>query len=339
MKVSVISTVLNEGKAVGRLLESLAAQTRLPDEIVIVDGGSTDGTMSALEAAAASMPVRYDGSVVPLRVIVEPGANISRGRNVATAAAAGDVIASTDAGVWLSPDWLKELVAPFEADGSLFVVSGVFKPDAHTVFEMAMSATVLPTTEELNPGQFLPSSRSVAFTKKAWESVGGYPEWLDFCEDLIFDLRLLSLFSPFGFAPEAVAFFRPRGSLRSFFKQYYCYARGDGKADLWRKRHLIRYLSYLVGLPLLVALGWYVSPWLWLAGFAPAFVGHTYVPYKRLRAWWGQLDWSQRLIAVLWVPVIRLVGDVAKMIGYPVGWYWRLRHWRDCPEIHWRISK
>ena len=44
------------------------------------------------------------------------------------------------------------------------------------------------------------------------------------------------------------------------------------------------------------------------------------------------LDWLQMLSLV---PVIRLVGDVAKMVGFPVGWLWRLRHWND-DELHWR---
>jgi glycosyltransferase involved in cell wall biosynthesis len=244
--------VFNEGPAIHRLLDSLAAQTRLPDEVVFVDGGSTDDTVSILQVAA-------DDGRLPLRILVEPGANISRGRNVAIAASSGDVIASTDAGVWLSPDWLDALVTPFAGQDPPQVVSGVFVPDPQDVFEMAMAATVLPTPSQIDPGRFLPSSRSVAFTREAWESVGGYPEWLDYCEDLIFDLRLRQRFSPFAFAPQAAAHFRPRGSVRSFFKQYYLYARGDGKADLWGKRHLIRYLTYLVALPLLVALGWLVS--------------------------------------------------------------------------------
>ena len=100
-----------------------------------------------------------------------------------------------------------------------------------------MGATVLPTVDEVKPESFLPSSRSVAFTKAAWEAAGGYPEWIDYCEDLIFDFRLRDVAGPFAWAPEAVAHFRPRGSLKAFFKQYYRYARGDGKADLWRKKH------------------------------------------------------------------------------------------------------
>lgn len=329
MKVSVIVTVLNEGSALKRLLDSLAAQTRAPDEVVIVDGGSTDDTLSILQTAVQT-------GRLPLRVLVEPGANISRGRNLAIAAASGEVIASTDAGVWLSDSWLAELIAPFESADPPQVVSGVFVPDAHGAFEVAMAATVLPTLAEIRPASFLPSSRSVAFTRSAWRAVGGYPEWLDYCEDLVFDLRLRQRFAPFGFAPGAVAHFRPRGSLRSFFKQYYQYARGDGKADLWRLRHLIRYLTYLVALPGLVALGWLVSPWWWLVLAGLAWFGHLRVPYRRLWPWLRQLTWRERCLAMLWVPVIRVTGDVAKMLGYPVGWAWRLRHLSRQPALRWR---
>jgi hypothetical protein len=34
----------------------------------------------------------------------------------------------------------------------------------------------------------------------------------------------------------------------------------------------------------------------------------------------------EQIEATLWVPVIRAVGDVAKMMGYPVGWLWRIQH-------------
>ncbi|MGC8879174.1 MAG: glycosyltransferase [Anaerolineae bacterium] len=328
MKVSVIATVLNEGTSLRRLLDSLVRQTRPPDEVVIVDGGSHDETLSILQDAV------QEGRL-PLRVLVEPGANISRGRNVAIAASSGDVIASTDAGVRLSPDWLAALVAPFESDSPPQVVSGIFVPDAHTTFEIAMAATTLPTLAEINPKHFLPSSRSVAFTRHAWEAVGGYPEWLDYCEDLVFDLRLRKHFHPFGFAPAAIAYFRPRSSLRSFFRQYYLYARGDGKADLWRKRHLARYLTYLVVLPLLVLLGWLASPW-WLIGIVAGAAAYLYVPYRRLLPWLQSLAWGERILALLWVPVIRITGDVAKMLGYPVGSIWRLKRLRRHPELHWR---
>jgi len=334
VRVTVISTVLNEGEAIRRLLDSLLAQTRRPDEVVIVDGGSRDSTVAVIQQYAGRLP---------LRVLVEPGANISRGRNVAIAAASGDVIASVDAGVWLEPQWLDKLVAPLDSPtgtrpASSFQlpasVAGFFVPDVHTTFEIAMGATVLPTVDEIKPESFLPSSRSVAFTKEAWAAAGGYPEWIDYCEDLIFDFRLRDAAGPFAWVPDAVAHFRPRGSLKAYFKQYYRYARGDGKADLWRKKHLIRYVTYLVALPGLIALGLLHSPGWWLVLLAGVMF-YFATPYRRLRPHLPNLAFIERVKAVLLVPVIRALGDVAKMLGYPAGWIWRLRNWRR-PEVHWR---
>ncbi|HSR29140.1 MAG TPA: glycosyltransferase [Anaerolineae bacterium] len=330
MKVSLIVTVLNEKNAIERLLQSLESQSRPPDEVVISDGGSTDGTLTILSAWASA-------GWLPLRILKKPGANISEGRNAAIAAATGDVIATTDAGVRLERDWLEKIVAPFESKDSehfVPVVAGWFVADPQTAFEAAMGATVLPHVREINPKTFLPSSRSIAFRKVAWEASGGYPEWLDYCEDLVFDMRLRDFYGPFPFAPEAVVHFRPRTDLPAFFKQYYLYARGDGKADLWRKRHAIRYLTYLLAGPLLVALALFHSPWWWLALLAGA-IAYTATPYRRLWPLLTPYGFLGRIRAVLLVPLIRVVGDVAKMLGYPGGLLWR---WRNLhrPEVHWR---
>jgi glycosyltransferase involved in cell wall biosynthesis len=318
--------VLNEGAAIERLWASLAGQSRPPDEVVVCDGGSTDGTLATLHTWAAS-------GRLPMQVLSKPGANISAGRNAAIAAATGDVIASTDAGVRLEPRWLEELVAPFERD-EVAVVAGWFVADPQSAFEAAMGATVLPHRREIKAETFLPSSRSVAFRKSAWQAVGGYPEWLDYCEDLIFDFRLRDRFGPFPLAPGATVHFRPRSNLRAFLKQYYRYARGDGKADLWRKRHAVRYLTYLVAGPGLVILALVHSPW-WGLALLAGIAAYMATPYRRLGpllAVYGPFD---RVKALLLVPVIRVVGDVAKMIGYPLGLAWRWRN-RHRPEVHWR---
>lgn len=315
--VSVVATVLNEAASIDRLLRSLAGQTRLPDEVIIVDGGSTDGTQEALEAFCRQAP--FD-----MQVLVRPGANISAGRNAAIAAAAGPIIAITDAGVRLEPDWLEHLTAPFEAQPAPDVVSGFFVPEYHSVFELALGATTLPRLEEINPETFYPSSRSVALRREAWERVGGYPEWLDYCEDLLFDFALRDAGYRFAFAPDAVVHFRPRSSLRAFWRQYYRYARGDGKADFWRYRHALRYGTYLVGVPLLIALALQHPAWL-LAGAVGAAV-MLRGAYRRLWPYLQGRPCREKLAALAWTPVIRLVGDLAKMVGYPVGVAWRLRH-------------
>lgn len=321
--LTLIATVLNEGDNIHHLMQSLLTQTCPPDAVIIVDGGSQDQTVASLHSYADRLP---------LRVLVEPGCNISQGRNHAIAAAPDtpdSIIAVTDAGVRLTDTWLADLTAPLFADPAVQMVGGFFVADPQTVFEAAMGATVLPLVDEIHPDTFLPSSRSVAFRKRAWAAVQGYPAWLDYCEDLIFDLRLKSAAPGFAFAPDAVVYFRPRRTLRAFFKQYYLYARGDGKADLWRKRHAIRYLTYLVAAPGIVLAGWLIHPLLWLF-VIPGAIYYLYQPYRRLPTVMRRLPPASRtpvnwLTAILLVPVIRVVGDVAKMLGYPVGWRWRLR--------------
>ncbi len=324
MRVSLICTVLNEGEAIRRLMDSILRQTRAPDEIVFVDGGSRDNTVAV---------IRQYADRLPLRVVVEPGANISRGRNVAIRAATGEIIASVDAGVELEPQWLEELVRPL-LEGQAQVSAGFFVSDPRSTFEVALGATTLPDVEDVDPATFLPSSRSVAFTREAYEAAGGYPEWLDYCEDLIFDFRLRDAVGPFAWAPRAVAHFRPRSTAKAFAKQYYRYARGDGKADLWRKRHAVRYVTYIVALPALLLLGIFHKPW-WLLGLLTGVVAYCKTPYRRLGRRLPELAPAERGRALLLVPLIRGLGDLAKMAGYPVGLLWRLRN-RARPEIHWR---
>lgn len=331
MRVSVICTVLNEAEAIGRLLESLAEQSRPPDEVIIVDGGSTDGTPAVVMSYADRLPLKLQEA---------RGANISRGRNLAVKRASGDVIASTDAGVRLDPDWLARLVAPFEGQtpdelrSGCYAAAGFFQPDPQGAFELALSAATLPLVDDITPERFLPSSRSVAFSRGAWQCSGGYPEWLDYCEDLLFDFSLIECCGGFAWAPDALVHFRPRPNLSSFFKQYYRYARGDGKADLWRKRHAIRYATYLLALPALLALSILHHP-LWLLALMAGALAYCWRPMQRLAAQWQGDGWPRRLWALLLIPLLRLTGDLAKMLGYPVGLRWRHRN-RARPEIHWR---
>ena len=318
--VSVVVTVLNEAQAIESLLRDLQAQDAPPNEVIVVDGGSADGTRDAVR--------RVPG----VRLLCAPGANISQGRNRGIEAASHEVVAVTDAGVRIEPAWLRLLTAPLQADEA-DVAAGFFVPDPRSRFETAMGATVLPSLEDVDPDRFLPSSRSLAFRKDVWQQAGGYPEWLDYCEDLVFDVNLRR--APgvrVAFVPEAAVHFRPRSTLAAFFRQYYRYARGDGKADLWRKRHAVRYLAYLhlavtLACLLLPAARRHKGLVAYFCGTSLAgAAGYLWKPARRLRSLARQASVADWLCMLALIPVIRLVGDVAKMAGYPAGWRWRLRN-------------
>ncbi|MFI5269188.1 MAG: glycosyltransferase, partial [Chloroflexota bacterium] len=305
---------------IATLLNDLLAQDLPAAEIIVVDGGSTDGTHAIVSPHQE------------VRLSDLPGANISQGRNRGIAEARHDLIAITDAGVRLDSTWLRAITAPLQS-GQAQVVAGFFEPDPHSPFETAMGATVLPAVEDINPNTFLPSSRSLALRKDVWRQAGGYPEWLDYCEDLILDLNIRR--SPsvrVAFVPQAVVRFRPRSSLGAFFRQYYRYARGDGKAGLWRARHIFRYLAYLHLIATIVCL---LAPnpqrrpkavaYFGLSSLAGA-AAYLWNPVRRLTRVAHGASMADWLYMLALLPVIRLVGDAAKMAGYPAGRIWRLKH-------------
>src|SRR5690606_36000054 len=153
-------------------------------------------------------------------------------------------------------------------------------------------------------------------TKAIWAAVGGYPEWMTFSEDVLFDLALLRGGARIAYVPEAVVYFRPRRSLAAFARQYRNYAYGDGQGLLWPKRHAIRYATYLVALPLALTL-LARRPALGLAALGAGGASMFFTPFKRLAR--APLPWREKLLAALLIPPIRIVGDLAKMVGFPQG--------------------
>lgn len=224
MKVSVICTVRNEEKSITTLLDSLQNGTRRPDEIVIVDGGSRDNTAGVIESYAKSNP--------SVKLFIEKGANISRGRNVAIKNATHDLIACVDGGCIADKNWLANLIKPFECDPSMEYVLGFYLPDPKTKFEDVVGALLYPHADRIKAETFTPSARSMAFWKKCWEMVDGFPERLYTAEDSLFFLNLKAKNFKYAFVDDAIIYWRPRSSFKSLYKQYYYYAKGSKEACL-----------------------------------------------------------------------------------------------------------
>ena len=319
--VSLVCTVRDEAGNIAALLDSMLAQSRRPDEIVVNDCLSRDETPAIVE--------RYIAAGHPIR-LVRGGFNIPSGRNNAIRHARGPLIACTDAGLTLDRDWLARIVAPLER-GEADVVGGFFRPAPQSHFELALAATNYRDPEEIDPARFLPFGQSVAFRKELWRRAEGYPEWASHCEDILFDQALLRSGARFAFEPGALVHFRPRESLRAFGRQYFFYARGDGVAGLWPLRHALRYATYLGAVGVLLAAR--RRPAL-LALLAPGAVAYTRAPLRRLRRRTPDLPRAKLVRAAAIIPVIRLVGDLAKMLGFPVG---VLRRMRD-PKLRAEIA-
>ena len=238
LRISVVCTVRNESGNIRELVHALLEQDLQPEELIIVDGGSTDDTLSVLRDLATTNP--------RLKVLYEPEANIARGRNIGIDAASNDIVAVTDAGARPQKDWLKNLADSM--DHGVDVVAGFYLPDARSRFEWLVGELTYPKVENVIPESFLPSSRSVMFRRKCWSEVGGYPEESLTAEDTLFDLRLKQKGYNFRFAKDAIVLWRCRGSFAALFRQWMGYATGDGLlglvfANKQSKRHYAKILA------------------------------------------------------------------------------------------------
>lgn len=292
--LSVIVTVRDDREELQLLLDALAAQTRPPTEVVIVDGGSTDGTRELAEG--------WRPDAFPVRLIDAPGANISAGRNIGIEAAEMDWIACTDAGCRPVEGWL----AAFEARrGHADLLAGIYVVAGENPFERALAVALYPQPDEIDDhGPFVrawqrlfgkryeashAATRSIAFTKEAWRAAGGFPEHVYAGEDPAFSQAVLSAGLRAELVPDAVVLWRPRPTWRANARMYRAYARGSVATGAY-SRHLVR------------ALAWGAAPALAVRGGRAGRLA--------LLAWWA---------AYLSLPVRR-----ARRNGMPPSTWWRL---------------
>ncbi|MFZ5940789.1 MAG: glycosyltransferase [Bacteroidota bacterium] len=226
-KFTLVSTVYNEARRLKNTLADLDAQTVKPAEVIITDAGSADGTWEILMDWKAA-------SEIPVRLLREKGCNVARGRNLAIAEASFDLIVSTDFGCRFKPDWLKNLIAPL-SDLSIDVAGGAF-----TVMAGETDTLAARSDHILQKGYpvvmddgFSVSSRSIAYRKKVWVTVGGYPEWLTLAAD---DTIFWKLVKKHGFAYRFVAspdvYWGRHKTNRAFAREAYRYGLGDGESRI-----------------------------------------------------------------------------------------------------------
>jgi hypothetical protein len=190
---------------------------------------------------------------------------------------------------------------------------GFYSPDPRTRFERVLACLNLPDAGAVNPETFMPSSRSVAFTRSAWEAAGRYPEWLAIGEDMYFNFRMLDTGARRRFAPDAIVKWRLRPDLRSCLRQYYRYGQGDGQARMYPRRHALRFATYAAAAILVTLSVW--QPAL-LALLAAGVVVRMLPAYRRA---FRRLPATEAVLALVALPVFEVLLDGAKMAGYVTG--------------------
>ncbi len=299
--ISVIATVLNESGSIEELVRSLAAQSLTPSEIVIVDGGSTDGTWEKLEQLSSRYPLLKAIRDESCNLRNTPGP-IARGRNVAIAAARGEVIACCDAGCSYAPDWLSNLTAPMADSGAQYVLGGS-RIDLRqaTAWDIAAAPLMGISTSEAGTRRSC-TARSMAFTKELWHRAGKFPETTLLGEDTWFDLRAGELVEV-SLATNAMAIYRPQLTFSEAANTIARYAAADGALGLRRarfRRMLLRCFWQVLG----VATAWWTWKLLAIAVLVELIAAfeRDRTPLKR-RAWRAFVPRIIFSVAVPWIVV------------------------------------
>ena len=248
--VSVVVTVLNEGDALARLVEEVLPQLGADDELVLVDGGSTDGSVEALAPAPG------------LRVEVVPGAGISAGRNHGIRMATNEVVICTDAGCTVDPGFVDAFRRAFAVADPPALVSGVYRVLARDAMEQAQALACYPQPAEVRRPDLLVRvytrlfgtgfdprfavGRCLAFTREAWKAVDGFPEHLATGEDVSFGLAIGRI-GAVRTTTDAEVGWTQRNGLAATWRMYRGYGRAstDGGDTALLVRDAARGLAYL----------------------------------------------------------------------------------------------
>jgi glycosyltransferase involved in cell wall biosynthesis len=260
--VSIVVTELNEAQEIARVVTSLLAQQPTAAEVVIVDGGSTDGTWEWLVEAQARDPrlVAIRDETCSLKHSAGP---VSRGRNVAIAAAKSELIATADAGCTYAPDWLSNLTAPLAAGAAQYALGGsCLDPADHSLWDVASAPFFSVKLSPFEPTKSC-TARSMAFTKTLWAKIGGFPEDVLVGEDTLFDRSARRETVP-AFVNNAKALYHPRNTFRAATHQMARYAVSDGQARVRSGRLVRNATRCLLQIAALVLLRWSVFPFVFV---------------------------------------------------------------------------
>jgi len=170
---SIVIRAYNEEQHIGRLLEGLRQQTVKDVEIILVDSGSTDQTLSVAESFGA-------------RIVRIPSAEFTFGRslNFGLRSATRELVVIASAHVYpVYPDWLESLLRPFEDDNVALTYGKQRGPDSAKYSEQQIFQRWYPAVNKPNQTTAFCNNANAAIRKSLWEQ-NPYDETLTGLEDL-----------------------------------------------------------------------------------------------------------------------------------------------------------
>ena len=259
-RVSIVAPMLDEAAHVGKVVADLAAQDWDGElELLVADGGSSDGSVALIRAAARE----HD---VTLTVFDNPDRWVSQGLNRCIEAATGDLIVRVDCHSRYPSDYVRRCVLAAEETGA-DNVGGVVVAVGRTATERAVACAMDSPFGGIGWSRHGGSERVEtdtvpygAFRPDAFRRAGLFDSRLVRNQDDEFNLRLRRAGGRIVLDPAIRVYYTPRGTFKRLFRQYFEY--GFWKPAVMRKHRRVASVRSLV--PAL-----FVSAAIVLAALAP----------------------------------------------------------------------
>lgn len=297
MSTAIVITVKNDEVGLQKLLQRIAEQTVLPDEVIITVANSLDESLRVAQS--------WWCEGITVKVISLTKATRAYGRNIGVAKAKSEIIVFTDAGCVPEKNWLEELTIPFQSQTTK-LVSGLTWVKSKNSWEEAQAPFVLVPPNQI-PVHPLPATRNMAILKTVFLKHKGFHPDLNFAEDYEFARRLSSKNILAEFVPSAVVWWQPRANIPEFMSMIYRLTSGDIQARTWRLGHFTMMARYAVFL----SLPWFFSFWVdtkdsvMLSLLCYLF----YICIKTVR--FPYQNWK----SYIWSPLLQLLTDLTILVS------------------------
>ena len=179
-------------------------QTVQPIEIIVVDGGSTDGTIELVK--------KY-----PIRLIEESTSSIGYARNLGVKKVRGKIVFFLDSDCYCVSNWIESMLPHFDRDEIVGVAGRIVAWNPKSLLAR-YQAVLMETPDNHAPVRHAPNC-NLALRKKAIMSAGGFDEGLDWSEDLDLLHRLTSTHAIVIRENKALVYHRLPETYYEFFKK------------------------------------------------------------------------------------------------------------------------
>jgi glycosyltransferase involved in cell wall biosynthesis len=238
--ISVIILTKNSMRTIDECLKSVLQQTLPPQEVIIVDGNSKDGTIEVLK--------RY-----PVKLLIEPGLGYGYARNIGLKNALGDVVAFVDSDCVLEKNYLEELIPQLSKNnGQIGGVGGITHPLIKNLISESLNVRLFGVSADSdNTIREIDSigGGTSAYPKELLLKIGGFDTNISGGEDYELNLRLRKSGYKLMLIPSAISFHQHPTTLKKLAIKWYNY--GKFLVDMAFKTHQSQFL---------------LSTWAWIAG-------------------------------------------------------------------------